>query len=306
MATQFGVKAKKALGQHFLTDESIAKRIVESLLFPRDCNGNRTGNVVCNNKQQEESQKSSPDKMQVLEIGPGTGVLTKYLLQDGRIRLEVAEIDTESIEYLQKTYPQLLYSLQQRDFLQIPLEKIFAGEFAVIGNFPYNISSQIFFKVLDYKETIPQVVCMLQKEVAERLASAPGTKAYGILSVLLQAWYDIEYLFTVHEHVFNPPPKVKSAVIRLTRNTRTDLGCNEILFKLIIKSCFNQRRKTIRNSIKPLLGKRLDMCNTISAKEREMGKDIIIKSSVTSELLDLRPEQLGVEQFIELTKLLTQ
>ena len=162
MATQFGVKAKKALGQHFLTDESIAKRIVESLLFPDE------------------------NKMQVLEIGPGTGVLTKYLLQDERIKLEVAEIDTESIEYLQKTYPQLLYSLQQRDFLQIPLEKIFTGEFAVIGNFPYNISSQIFFKVLDYKETIPQVVCMLQKEVAERLASGPGTKAYGILSVLLQ------------------------------------------------------------------------------------------------------------------------
>ena len=283
MATQYGVKAKKALGQHFLTDESIAKRIVDSLLFPIS------------------------NKMQVLEIGPGTGVLTKYLLQDERIKLEVAEIDTESIEYLQKTYPQLLYSLQQRDFLQIPLEKIFNGEFAVIGNFPYNISSQIFFKVLDYKESIPQVVCMLQqKEVVDRIKAQPGTKAYGILSVLLQAWYNIEYLFTVHEHVFNPPPKVKSAVIRLTRNNRTDLGCDEILFKLIIKSCFNQRRKTIRNSIKPLLGKRLDMCSNLSAKEREMGKNIVIKSAVTSELLDLRPEQLSVEQFIELTQLLTQ
>ena len=295
MATQYGVKAKKALGQHFLTDESIAKRIVDSLLFPGD-----------SNDSQEAETKPAGSQMQVLEIGPGTGVLTKYLLQDERIKLEVAEIDTESIEYLQKTYPQLLYSLQQRDFLQIPLEKIFNGEFAVIGNFPYNISSQIFFKVLDYKESIPQVVCMLQKEVAERLASGPGTKAYGILSVLLQAWYNIEYLFTVHEHVFNPPPKVKSAVIRLTRNDRTDLGCDEILFKLIIKSCFNQRRKTIRNSIKPLLGKRLDMCSNLSAKEREMGKNVVIKSAVTSELLDLRPEQLSVEQFIELTQLLTQ
>ncbi|MBR4883200.1 MAG: 16S rRNA (adenine(1518)-N(6)/adenine(1519)-N(6))-dimethyltransferase, partial [Bacteroidales bacterium] len=165
MATQYGVKAKKALGQHFLNDESVARRIVESLIV------------------NEEGQT------QVLEIGPGTGVLTKYLLQNPKIKLEVAEIDTESIEYLQKTYPQLLYTLQQRDFLEIPLEKIFTGEFAVIGNFPYNISSQIFFKVLDYIETIPQVVCMLQREVAQRLASGPGSKAYDILSVLLQAWY---------------------------------------------------------------------------------------------------------------------
>lgn len=292
MAKQFGVKAKKALGQHFLTDESIAKRIVDSLVFPA---GNETDQTDANST-----------RMQVLEIGPGTGVLTKYLLQDERIKLEVAEIDTESIEYLQKTYPQLLYSLQQRDFLQIPLEKIFDGEFAVIGNFPYNISSQIFFKVLDYKEAIPQVVCMLQKEVAERLASDPGKKAYGILSVLLQAWYDIEYLFTVHEHVFNPPPKVKSAVIRLRRNNRTSLGCDETLFKLIIKSCFNQRRKTIRNSIKPLLGKRLDACSNLSAKEREIGKGVIIRSEVVSPLLDMRPEQLSVEQFIELTQLMTQ
>ena len=164
MATQYGVKAKKGLGQHFLADESIAQRIVGGLVLPED-----------------KSQK-----LQVLEIGPGTGVLTKYMLQDEQIKLEVCEIDTESIEYLQKTYPQMLYSLQQRDFLQVPLEKIFSGEFAVIGNFPYNISSQIFFKVLDYKETIPQVVCMLQKEVAERLASGPGNKSYGILSVLLR------------------------------------------------------------------------------------------------------------------------
>lgn len=267
MATQYGVKAKKGLGQHFLVDESIAKGIVDSLIIG--------------------------DSLQVLEIGPGTGVLTKYLLADSRIKLEVCEIDTESIEYLQKTYPQMLYSLQQRDFLTTPLEKIFNGEYAVIGNFPYNISSQIFFRILDYKESVPQVVCMLQKEVAERLASGPGTKAYGILSVLLQAWYNIEYLFTVPEHVFLPPPKVKSGVIRLTRNNRTSLGCDEVLFKKVVKACFNQRRKTIRNSIKPII--------------TEMGKQARLDnpSEAFSTLLGLRPEQLSVEQFIELTNLMS-
>ncbi|MBQ1929385.1 MAG: ribosomal RNA small subunit methyltransferase A, partial [Bacteroidales bacterium] len=210
-----------------------------------------------------------------------------------RIKLEVCEIDTESIEYLQKTYPQMLYSLQQRDFLTTPLEKIFNGEYAVIGNFPYNISSQIFFRILDYRESVPQVVCMLQKEVAERLASGPGTKAYGILSVLLQAWYNIEYLFTVPEHVFLPPPKVKSGVIRLTRNNRTSLGCDEVLFKKVVKACFNQRRKTIRNSIKPII--------------TEMGKQAKLDnpSEAFSTLLGLRPEQLSVEQFIELTNLMS-
>ncbi len=273
MATQYGVKAKKALGQHFLNDESVARRIVESLIVEEDCT-------------------------QVLEIGPGTGVLTKYLLQNPKIKLEVAEIDTESIAYLQQTYPQLLYSLQQRDFLEIPLEKIFGGEFSVIGNFPYNISSQIFFKVLDYKENIPQVVCMLQREVAQRLASAPGTKAYGILSVLLQAWYNIEYLFTVDENVFTPPPKVKSGVIRLRRNSRSDLGCSYQLFKAVVKACFNQRRKTIRNSIKPLLGKKFE--------DKKSNFSIDVKGSITSPLLDMRPEQLGVEEFITLTQLLTE
>jgi 16S rRNA (adenine1518-N6/adenine1519-N6)-dimethyltransferase len=224
--------------------------------------------------------------MQVLEIGPGTGVLTKYLLQDERIKLEVAEIDTESIEYLQKTYPQLLYSLQQRDFLQIPLEKIFNGEFAVIGNFPYNISSQIFFKVLDYKDRIPVCSGMIQKEVAERIASQPGKKAYGILSVLLQAYYDIEYLFTVHEHVFNPPPKVKSAVIRMTRNKRRRLDCDEKLFKTVVKTAFNQRRKQMRNSLQQLVGK---------------GNPILEEKIFT-----MRPEQLSVEQFIELTNLIAK
>ena len=274
MATQYGVKAKKALGQHFLNDESVARRIVDSLIV------------------------NAEGQTQVLEIGPGTGVLTKYLLQNPNIKLEVAEIDTESIAYLQQTYPQLLYSLQQRDFLEIPLEKIFTGEFAVIGNFPYNISSQIFFKVLDYIETIPQVVCMLQREVAQRLASGPGSKAYGILSVLLQAWYDIEYLFTVDEGVFTPPPKVKSGVIRLRRNSRTDLGCSYLLFKALVKACFNQRRKTIRNSVKPILGKKLE--------DKRTGASVMVKQTITSPLLDLRPEQLSVEQFIELTQALTE
>lgn len=265
------VRAKKALGQHFLKDESIAKSIVESLILP--------------NKEEGISMQTSQSQTQVLEIGPGTGVLTKYLLQNPQIKLELAEIDTESIEYLRNTYPQLLYTLQQRDFLTMQLDQIFTGEFAVIGNFPYNISSQIFFKILDYKEQVPQVVCMLQKEVAERLASAPGNKAYGILSVLLQAWYNIEYMFTVHENVFNPPPKVKSGVIRLTRNSRKDIGCDQALFKQVIKTCFNQRRKTIRNSIKPLLS-----ATGITLPDNK--------------LLDMRPEQLSVEQFVELTKLL--
>ncbi len=254
------VKAKKALGQHFLKDEGIAQRIVEALILP----DNSTLNV--------------------LEIGPGTGVLTKYLLENPQIKLELAEVDTESIEYLRSTYNQLLYTLEQRDFLRMDLDNLFKDEFAVIGNFPYNISSQIFFKVLDHLERVPQVVCMLQKEVAERLASPPGNKSYGILSVLLQAWYNIEYLFTVHENVFNPPPKVKSGVIRLTRNERSSLGCDPALFKLIIKSCFNQRRKTIRNSIKPVLASRG-------------------VPPLDSKLMDMRPEQLSVEQFIELTLL---
>ncbi|MEG1089656.1 MAG: 16S rRNA (adenine(1518)-N(6)/adenine(1519)-N(6))-dimethyltransferase RsmA [Bacteroidales bacterium] len=254
------VRAKKGLGQHFLKDESIAKRIVDSLVL------------------------SQTAQTQVLEIGPGTGVLTKYLLANPQIKLEVAEIDTESIEYLRSTYTQLLYTIQQRDFLTIELSEIFKGEFSIIGNFPYNISSQIFFKVLDYKEQVPQVVCMLQKEVAERLASPPGNKSYGILSVLLQAWYNIEYLFTVNENVFVPPPKVKSGVIRLTRNSRIDLDCDQALFKQIIKTCFNQRRKTIRNSIKPLTS--------------ALGITL-----PNNHLFDMRPEQLSVEQFVVLTKL---
>ena len=256
------VKAKKALGQHFLKDEGIARGIVDAL------------------KIKDEAKSSN----NVLEIGPGTGVLTKYLIEDERIRLELAEIDTESIEYLKATYPYSLSSLVQRDFLQMNLRDAFSGEpFSIIGNFPYNISSQIFFKILEDPNLVPQVVCMLQKEVAERLVSPPGNKSYGILSVLLQAWYNMEYLFTVPEHVFLPPPKVKSGVIRLIRNDKKDLGCDPQLFKQVIKACFNQRRKTIRNSIKPIATK--------------LGKEI------QDPILNKRPEQLSVQEFVYLTNL---
>lgn len=261
------VRAKKALGQHFLKDEDIAQRIVESLIV-------------------DDSSKSD-----VLEVGPGTGVLTKYLINRSDINLKLVEIDTESIQFLKDTYPEISPSLYENDFLRMDLKLLFQNNFYIIGNFPYNISSQIFFKVLDYRDSIPQVVGMVQKEVAERLASPPGNKAYGILSVLLQAWYSIEYLFTVNEYVFTPPPKVKSAVIRLKRNDRMMLGCDEVLFKSIVKTCFNQRRKTIRNSLKPIT------------------KDIVVPQEILSNtikgqtvnLLDMRPEQLSVEQFITLT-----
>ena len=254
------VKAKKALGQHFLKDQEIAMKIVDAL-------------------------KSDPavEKTNVLEVGPGMGVLTQYLIKREDIALKVAEIDEESVQYLKLNFSSLGKNLVAGDFLKMDLSQMFDDhDFCVIGNFPYNISSQIFFKILDYKEHVPQVVGMIQKEVAERLASAPGNKAYGILSVLLQAWYDIEYLFTVSEHVFLPPPKVKSAVIRLKRNSRTDLGCDEVLFKKIIKACFNQRRKTIRNSIKAALPN----------PGAPLGE---------FELLAKRPEQLSVEDFVALT-----
>jgi 16S rRNA (adenine1518-N6/adenine1519-N6)-dimethyltransferase len=255
------VKAKKALGQHFLKDPKIAKRIVDSL---------------------ELSDLDKSGGIDVIEVGPGTGVLTQFLAVDPDINLKLAEIDSESVEYLKIHYPALEESLYEADFLRMKLEDIFDGEFVVIGNFPYNISSQIFFKVLDYRSRIPQVVGMVQKEVAERLASNPGKKAYGILSVLLQAWYSIEYLFTVDENEFIPPPKVKSAVIRLKRNSRESLGCDESLFKAVVKTSFNQRRKTIRNSLKPLIG----------------GLEL-----PDSYLFAKRPEQLSVEEFVELTKI---
>ncbi len=256
------VRAKKALGQHFLKDLKIARRIVDMLQIPEE----------------------SAEKVGVLEVGPGTGVLTQYLVNDSRIDLKLAEIDSESVDYLKVNYPALGENLIEGDFLKMDLDRMFPGEFFIIGNFPYNISSQIFFKVLEHKDRVPGVVGMLQKEVAERLASPPGNKHYGILSVLLQAWYDIEYLFTVDENSFIPPPKVKSAVIRIKRNSRVSLGCDEVLFKKVVKATFNQRRKTIRNSVKGVTG----------------GADI-----KDSHLLTLRPEQLSVEQFVELTNLVS-
>lgn len=249
------VKPKKVLGQHFLTDLSIAGRIAATL----------------------DGFKGEP----VLEIGPGMGVLTRFLLDEGH-DVKVVEIDTESVEYLTANFPDLKGRIIEGDFLKMDLADVMGGKpFCVIGNYPYNISSQIFFKVLDYRDLIPCCSGMLQKEVAERLAASPGSKVYGILSVLLQAWYDVEYLFTVDEHVFNPPPKVKSGVIRCTRNGVTDLGCDEKLFKTIVKTTFGQRRKTLRNSIRGLL-----------PPGAALGDDPVWGA---------RPEQLSVAQFIDLT-----
>jgi 16S rRNA (adenine1518-N6/adenine1519-N6)-dimethyltransferase len=219
------VRAKKHLGQHFLKDENIAKDIVEAL-------------------------KHTSLYKKVLEVGPGMGVLTKYLLGKKDYETFIIDIDRESIAYLEKHFPLLKGKIISGDFLQLDLATLFAEPFAVIGNFPYNISTEILFKVLDNKEQVPEVVGMFQKEVAERIAAKPRNKTYGITSVLLQAYYDIDYLFTVPETVFDPPPKVKSAVIRLTRNTVQKLDCDEKLFKQIVKAGFNQRRKTLRNSIR--------------------------------------------------------
>lgn len=255
------VRAKKFLGQHFLTDLSVAQRIAETLTSGR-----------------------------TIEIGPGMGVLTQFLLKNPAIQLTAIEIDRESVAYLKEWYPEL--HLIEGDFLKLDLNDIVPeGEFNVIGNYPYNISSQIFFKVLDYKDRIPVCSGMIQKEVAERLASKPGKKAYGILSVLLQAYYDIEYLFTVDEYVFNPPPKVKSAVIRMTRNKRRRLDCDEALFKTVVKTAFNQRRKQMRNSLRSLLNVHNDNV--------QCTKDERLKWFLTK-----RPEQLSVEEFVELTKLI--
>ena len=275
------VRAKKALGQHFLTDLSIAQRIAEALLVPGQ-----------DNSVADETLKGQPNPLPALEVGPGMGVLTQYLLQRPEVDLRMVEIDTESVNYLLVHFPQVQGRLMEADFLKLRLEKFFSGQFAVIGNFPYNISSQIFFKILDYKEQVPQVVCMIQKEVAERIAEKPGTKTYGILSVLLQAWYDIEYLFTVGEGAFNPPPKVKSAVIRLVRNQRRELGCDEGLFKTVVKTGFNQRRKTLRNSLKPLIRAKPERCGW---GEEELA------AFVADPVFELRPERLSVEDFIDLT-----
>ena len=265
------VRAKKSLGQHFLTDQRIAQDIVAALQTPASFPGSGP------ERHNADARRLRPTP--ALELGPGMGVLTQYLLQRDDIDLKAVEIDRESVDYLLVHYPSIGGRLIQGDFLRLPLERFFPGEFLLIGNFPYNISSQIFFKVIDHRNRIPQVVCMIQKEVAERIAEKPGTKTYGILSVLLQAWYDIEYLFTVGEGAFNPPPKVKSAVIRLTRNGRQDLGCDEALFKKVVKTAFGQRRKTLRNSLKTLLPENF---------------------STDDPIFDLRPERLSVEDFVRL------
>lgn len=249
------VKPKKFLGQHFLKDLEIAQNIADTV-------------DVC-------------PELPILEVGPGMGVLTQYLVQKKR-PLKVVELDFESVAYLHENFPVLENNIIENDFLKMDLKNLFDGQsFVLTGNYPYNISSQIFFKMLENKDLIPCCTGMIQKEVAERIASGPGNKAYGILSVLIQAWYKVEYLFTVHENVFNPPPKVKSAVIRMTRNNVQNLGCNEALFKRIVKTTFNQRRKTLRNSIKPVLGKD--------------------SSLYSDEIFNKRPEQLSVMEFIELT-----
>ena len=253
------VRAKKSLGQHFLTDLSIAERIAHTL----------------------DDFKHLP----VLEVGPGMGVLTQFLLDMG-LDLTVVELEGESVNYLEASYPQLHGRIIGEDFLKMDLKRLYGDSpFCVIGNYPYNISTQIFFKVLDYRDQVACCSGMLQREVAQRIAEPPGSKAYGILSVLLQAWYDIEYLFTVDEHVFNPPPKVKSGVIRLTRNSVTDLGVDERMFKRLVKLSFGQRRKMLRSSLK----------SVFMADPAVMERDVFRQ----------RPEQLGVDDFIALTELAT-
>lgn len=252
------VRAKKALGQHFLTDLSIAQRIADTLGDFKD--------------------------YPVLEVGPGMGVLTQFLIDEGH-DLNVVELDGESVDYLNANFPDLKGHIIEADFLKLNLHDIYQDrKFCVIGNYPYNISSQIFFHLLDYRDQVVACSGMLQREVAQRIASGPGNKAYGILSVLLQAWYDIEYLFTVDENVFNPPPKVKSGVIKLVRNGVTNLGCDERLFKTVVKTSFGQRRKTLRNSLQSLTPN---------------GSSVL-----ADDMFRRRPEQLSVSEFIELTNII--
>ena len=254
------VRPKKFLGQHFLKDLQVAQAIADTV-------------------------DACPD-IPLLEVGPGMGVLTQFLIPKGR-ELKVVELDFESVAYLHEHFEALHEGIIEADFLKMDLQKLFGGRpFVLTGNYPYNISSQIFFKMLENKALIPCCTGMIQKEVAERMAAGPGSKTYGILSVLIQAWYHVEYLFTVSEQVFNPPPKVKSAVIRMTRNSTTDLGCDEKLFKQVVKTTFNQRRKTLRNSIKPILGKESPL--------------------LADPLFNRRPEQLSVQEFIDLTNRVEQ
>ena len=255
------VRPKKNLGQHFLTDLSIAKRIADTV--------------------------DACPELPVLEVGPGMGVMTQYLVEKPR-PLKVVEIDRESVAYLNEHFPRLKENILGEDFLRMDLQKVFDGQqFVLTGNYPYDISSQIFFKMLDNRELIPCCTGMIQHEVALRIASEPGTKAYGILSVLIQAWYDVEYLFMVEPSVFNPPPKVQSAVIRMTRNQVSHLDCDENLFKRVVKTAFNQRRKMLRVSLRPLF----DAAHPASP------------AFFSHEMMTKRPEQLTIAQFVELTNL---
>ena len=257
------VKPKKNLGQHFLTDLSIARQIADTV-------------------------DAYPD-IPVLEIGPGMGVLTQYLVEKPR-EVKAVEIDSESVAFLYEKFPKLRENILGQDFLLMDLNEIFDGkQFVLTGNYPYDISSQIFFKMLDYKDLIPCCTGMIQREVAQRMAAAPGSKTYGILSVLIQAWYDVEYLFTVDENVFNPPPKVKSAVIRMTRNEVTDIGCDEKLFKRVVKTVFNQRRKMLRVSLRQIFN---------------MGKPA--DGFYEQDIMTKRPEQLSIPQFVELTNMVEE
>ena len=249
------VRPKKFLGQHFLTDLQVARNIADTV-------------------------DACPD-IPVLEVGPGMGVLTQFLLQKNR-EIKVVELDRESVQFLKDNMSQLGDNIIENDFLEMDLKEVFQGKpFVLTGNYPYNISSQIFFKMLEYKDLIPCCTGMIQKEVAERMAAAPGSKTYGVLSILVQAWYDVEYLFTVHENVFNPPPKVKSAVIRLTRNSSQSLGCDERLFRRIVKTVFTMRRKMMRNGMKQILGAGHPM--------------------LQDPVFTRRPEQLSISELIELT-----
>lgn len=249
------VKPKKFLGQHFLTDLNVAHRIADTV---DACPG-----------------------IPVLEVGPGMGVLTQYIIPKER-EFKVVEIDFDSVPYLHEHFPQLGDNIIEGDFLKMNLHDVFDGRpFVLTGNYPYNISSQIFFKMVENRDLIPCCTGMIQKEVAERMAAKPGTKSYGVLSVLIQAWYVVEYLFTVDENVFNPPPKVKSAVIRLTRNSKAELGCDEKLFRRIVKTVFTMRRKMMRNGMKQILGKDSPM--------------------LADPLFTNRPEQLSVQEYIDLT-----
>lgn len=252
------VRPKKSLGQHFLNDNTIAKRIADTLDgFPQ---------------------------LPVLEVGPGTGVLTRFLIEKER-DLTVVELDRESVAYLKQNFVDLEHDrIIEADFLQLDLSLLYDDKFCIIGNYPYNISSQIFFKVLDYRDAIPCCTGMIQREVAQRIAADPGSKTYGILSVLLQVWYDVEYLFTVDEDAFTPPPKVKSAVVRLVRNNRIAMDCDEKLFKRVVKTSFNRRRKMLRNSVKPLIGENTDV--------------------LQHPIFTKRPEELSGAQFEELTNML--